>query len=446
MKEAAMLKYPNSPEDHVVLINFFGKWLLAIENPKLCKIVLSNSEVFYKYAYAGLQEGTLSGDLMGANILSESGPNWKRHRKIFNPVFVKNWDTMTFGLKTKQLLNQWDSLIENKKSINVTEWMPRITLDIFGLEVLGIDLNAIKENTDMYIKYQRMMELFNDFILLHLPFVYKHFNFLSRVKNAKEAINDFNKIIYDIIEDKKSRKEKVADGDLLDRFIMASESEVGGLSIKELRDSVLITLIAGHDTTSTSLICTLYNLAKYPDVQDKARREIELVMKSNDKRAIPSYDEQKEFYYLSAILKETMRLYPSLSSLPLRIATKDFKLGNIDLPKGTLVTISVMAMHHNKSHYENPDQFIPERFYDEEQNKLKCPMENLNDYKWLPFSGGGRSCIGMQFAIIEQRILTAMILRNYRIELSDELKQSEIPFAKNPILHPLDVNLRFIKI
>ncbi|EPZ30787.1 Cytochrome P450 domain-containing protein [Rozella allomycis CSF55] len=159
------------------------------------------------------------------------------------------------------------------------------------------------------------------------------------------------------------------------------------------------------------MACALYLLAKYPDVQEKARREVNFVIGDQEKDYIPSIDQLKDFNYLSCVIKETMRLYPSVATLPLRKCVSDTKLGNLKIPAGCFVSVAIYSMQHKNSNYEKPDDFIPERFYDEHAQSLKQPLESLNEYRWVPFSGGSRICIGMQFSFIEQKKLYDLFKR-----------------------------------
>jgi cytochrome P450 len=180
-------------------------------------------------------------------------------------------------------------------------------------------------------------------------------------------------------------------------------------------------------------------MAKYPDVQDRARREVLEVMNDTCLDAVPTNDEQKEFQYLSCVIKETMRVLPPVGILPMRVCKQDTKLGNLDLPKGTAVNVDIYALHH--SNYENGDSFNPERFWNLIDNKMTIPTESNDDYKWLAFGGGTRICIGMQFSLIEQRCILAMILRNFRIQLNET--DQTIQVNKGILLNPTLTKLVF---
>merc|ERR1712039_209042 len=107
----------------------------------------------------------------------------------------------------------------------------------------------------------------------------------------------------------------------------------------------------------------------------------------------------------TAVLKETLRLYPPASGITPRTAPRDAILGGYSLPAGTSVWVSIYALHHDPETWERPSEFDPSRFL--------SPAAPPHPYAWMPFSSGHRVCIGMNFAWMEMRIVLAELLRNF---------------------------------
>jgi len=213
---------------------------------------------------------------------------------------------------------------------------------------------------------------------------------------------------------------------------------------EELRDNMVVFFLAGHETTANSIAFACYFMAKHPEVQERARKEILSVYNKHIENGltkvpahefIPTYEEQKGLEYLTAIIKETLRLYPPVAQLPARITSKDVKLGEYTLPKNTLVAVDIFSMHHNSKVW-GPDceEFHPERFigspeepnHDEthehvnENSRITTKdgiTVNHHPYAWNPFGGSVRSCIGQNFSMIEQRMLLSSMLLRYDLSL-----------------------------
>jgi cytochrome P450 family 3 subfamily A len=157
--------------------------------------------------------------------------------------------------------------------------------------------------------------------------------------------------------------------------------------------------VAGHETTTSALCHLIYCLALNPDKQSKLFREIDLNWNKN----LLSFENADQIKYLDACIKESLRLIPTGVRIERR-ATNDCKLGNVFVPKNCLVTIPVFSVHRDPENFENPDDYIPERFLDPNQIKART---------YLPFADGPRNCIGMRFAQILMKITTAKLLQKF---------------------------------
>ena len=183
-------------------------------------------------------------------------------------------------------------------------------------------------------------------------------------------------------------------------------------------------LVAGYETTSTALAYCAWFLAKYPEVQERLYDEI----KENIKEDSEDYDNTMKIQYLDAIFKETLRLKPPVSLFTGRTCIEDTIVQGIKIKKGTRVNIPVLAVHWNEKNWENPMEFIPERFLEGEYD----PMS------WMPFGVGPRFCVGMRFAELEFKSAMIKMVRNFKIELG---KQSQDPLpckAQGVLYRPVD--------
>jgi cytochrome P450/NADPH-cytochrome P450 reductase len=167
-------------------------------------------------------------------------------------------------------------------------------------------------------------------------------------------------------------------------------------------------LIAGHETTSGLLSCTLYALLKHPDVLKKAYEEVDRVL-GPDVDARPTYQQVTQLTYITQILKEALRLWPPAPAYGIAPLKDETIGGKYKLKKNTFVTVLVMALHRDPSVWgPNPDAFNPENFSPEAE--AKRPVN-----AWKPFGNGQRACIGRGFAMHEAALAIGMILQRFKL-------------------------------
>ncbi|XP_075549113.1 cytochrome P450 3A2-like isoform X3 [Dermacentor variabilis] len=163
------------------------------------------------------------------------------------------------------------------------------------------------------------------------------------------------------------------------------------LSEDEALAQCVLFFAAAHDTTSSALAFTAHLLALNLDAQDKLRREADECFATHGNN--PSLDVISKLPYLHCVVSETMRLYPPAPRLD-RTTCQEYVLGDtgIRVPKGSVVTIPIYAMHRDPKFFPDPEKFIPERFNDENAGSIR-------PYSYLPFGAGPRNCIGMRMAL-----------------------------------------------
>lgn len=169
-----------------------------------------------------------------------------------------------------------------------------------------------------------------------------------------------------------------------------------------IRDQILTMLIAGHDTSTALLAWVLYLLGQHPDVMARARVEVDNVLGDGD----PDLEATNSLYYLEAVIKETLRLYPPIH-VGNRIVAEDTVVTGYDLHAGTRVMASIYLAHRDERYWEAPERFQPERF---ERGAERPPA-----FTYIPFGGGPRACIGASFAQIEAKVVLSRILQQFEL-------------------------------
>ncbi|KAK9763280.1 hypothetical protein K7432_010191 [Basidiobolus ranarum] len=385
----------------------FGKWMVLVSKPEYAKAILMKADAFPKIILGREQPNTLRAKLSNVNIASSNGEEWKKHRRVANPAFHRTWTTTAFGELMSRLMVE----IEKAESaIPIKEFMQRMTLDALGKIIFDYDFNSIgNQRGDIVKLYNTILSGFNDPFYNMFPFL-ENIPFFGR-RGYRTELEKFNEFILSIVNSKieATSEKKTVDlrgADLVTLMIHAGEEEGQKLTPEEIRNDVITFFIAGHDTTANALSSAIYYLGIHPEAQQKAREEANRVLGDEERNLCPTFaQQQNELLYITAVIKESMRLNPSASQVIPRRSCEPIQFGEFILPVGTPVNVHIYSMQHNSNYWDNPYRFMPERFLDEQTNR--------DFFSWLPFGGGSRRCIGMNFSLIEQRVVLSMMLRKF---------------------------------
>lgn len=163
----------------------------------------------------------------------------------------------------------------------------------------------------------------------------------------------------------------------------------------DIRNEVDTFMFEGHDTMSMSMVWTLFLLGHHPEIQSKVHQEIDQIWKNGqlDNGKHLTSNHLREMKYLEAVIKESLRLYPSVPIIS-RISEEDINYKGYTIPKGSTVGVLIYMIHRDPNVFPNPEAFIPERFID---SLLKEYVHYTNPYAYISFSAGSRNCIGQKY-------------------------------------------------
>jgi cytochrome P450 len=353
-----------------------------------------------------------------------------RHIKDLYPVFwSKSVEAIT--AMTKEIANA------PGVSVPVGSWASRATLDIIGLAGMGHDFQAIQDSegelsktyTNVFGISQRPGQRFFQFLVLvfgpelitNLP--------ISRNREAIKARDIIRKTAFDLIKNKRTRLEK----GIVEKDIIGIAIESGGFTDSELADQLMTFLAAGHETTASAMMWACYHLCKYPEMQEKLRREIREHLPSPDSGETPSPEDVDKLAYLNGVVQETLRVTPSVP-LTLRVAAHDTTLIGQAIPKGSAIVLCPWAINTSPDMW-GPDaaEFRPERWVASHSGGAD------SNYAMLTFLHGPRSCIGQKFALSEFAILLATWVGRFKMELEDGY---ELTVGGGATLKPKNLSLK----
>jgi cytochrome P450 family 135 len=284
-------------------------------------------------------------------------------------------------------VRSWGLVLEELAAENVAQWpvgtpfavhphMNDISLDVILRIVFGVTDES--RLADLRPLLQRLVRIgptiFLGWMYPGLENVGPWRRF-ARVRDAVDAL------IYAEIADRRHAPDLAARNDVLSKLLTADPEQRDA----ELRDHLITLLLAGHETTASTLAWTFHDLARRPQVLARVQR---------------AADENDEAY-LEATVKEAMRLRPVIANVARRLA-KPVRVGGYDLPAGVVVFPSIQLVQMRADVFEVPEQFRPERFLE----------GNPPPATWIPFGGGLRRCLGAALATIEaQSVLKAVLQR-----------------------------------
>jgi cytochrome P450 len=301
---------------------------------------------------------------------------------------------------TDEALVRWRELAQRGEPIDIqTEMMHMIlailTRTLFGADMSG-DAAAVEQSVATQAKY------LND--RLNSPVDIPERAPLPVQRRFLAARATLNRVVDDVIADR--RRTGVDTGDLLSILLEARDEETGEpISDEQARDEIKTLLIAGHETTATTLGWTFYLLSKHPEVTEQLRAELDEVLGDR----APTAEDVPNLKYTTMVLYESLRLYPPLWIVS-RMPIEDDEIAGYPVKAGTSVIICSYVTHRHPEFWDNPEGFEPERHTPER-------MKERHRYAYIPFGGGPRGCIGFPFAIMEMPLVLARVLQQFRVNL-----------------------------
>lgn len=370
-------------------------------------VLLERADDFRKSpSYAGLEM------VVGKGLLISEGEFWKRQRRLMTPAFHHK-RLVDFGATmvrcASELADDWDRVsapsrrsdADNATVIDLHEHMLGLTLRIVGLTLFSTELSAQAGSMGpaLAIALEHANFIATSMLLAPPPWVPTPRN--RRFQAAMRVVDD---LVLGIIAQR--RKTGEDPGDLLG-MLMAATDEGGGVGMtdRELRDEVATLVLAGHETTAQALTWTFMLLSRHPEIERRAVAEIREVCGD----APPTFEHLRALDYTGRVIDEALRLYPP-AWLFERQAIVDVELGGYTVPANTMVAVVPWTLHRHPGHWPNPEGFDPDRFLPE-------AAAARPRYTYLPFGGGPRQCIGVNFALYEAKLVLATLLQRYSLEL-----------------------------
>ncbi len=339
-----------------------------------------------------------------------SEPNWsKAHNILLQPFGNRAMQSYHPSMVdiADQLVKKWERL-NGDEEIDVVHDMTALTLDTIGLCGFDYRFNSFYRR-DYHPFVESLVRSLETIMMIRgLPL--ENLWMQKRRRDLAGDVAFMNKMVDEIVAERRKNTEAAADKkDMLGAMMTGVDRATGEqLDDVNIRYQINTFLIAGHETTSGLLSCTLYALLKHPEVLRKAYEEVDRVF-GPDLAARPTYQQVTQLTYITQILKEALRLWPPAPAYGISPLQDETIGGKYKLKKYTFITVLVLALHRDPSVWgPNPDAFDPENFSKEAE--AARPVN-----AWKPFGNGQRACIGRGFAMHEAALAIGMILQRFRL-------------------------------
>jgi cytochrome P450 len=343
------------------------------------------------------------GRAIGNGIMTSDGELWRRQRRIMQPAFHQKKIAAMHSTMVQECRGVVDMLLaaaESGRAVDINRELNAMALRIASKALFST------ESAEEAASLMPAMAAVYTHVTTRTQSIVKIPEAVPTAANRRfrEAMEVLNGKVYRTIERRRNTDERF--DDLMSMLLEARDEETGkGMTDQELRNEVLILLLAGTDTNSTGLTWTWWYLSKLPHVLRELQAEVDQVLGGRE----PSVEDLPKLVSSWAILQESMRLMPP-AWVMMRKAVAEDSLAGRRIPKGSLVYISTFLIHRHPAFWENPEAFDPSRFSPEnEKRQHPCAF--------LPFGAGPRKCIGVAFAQMTMKIALSMIAQKVELHL-----------------------------
>ena len=355
----------------------FGGDIYVVNHPDYIQHVLRRNWRNYKKGFA-IKKIAL---LLGRGLMVSEGELWKTQRKLIQPAFHRNAVeglVEVMNATNLELRNRWERAAARRETVNVTRDVSAMALNTVLMSLFGNDFDALEPH----------FRVLTDELARNLELV--------------EAFKGLREIVGELAARRKRQGDQSPD---MLGMLMGLRDRAGrpAMSDSQLISEVMTIVVAGHETTASTLNWTWHLLSRHPRIEQRVHAEVDRVVHG---RGVGLAD-LRNAPLTRQVIEEAMRLYPA-GWLMTRRALKDDQLGEYFVPAGAEIYIAPYFMQRHPGFWDDPERFDPDRFAPERSR-------DRPELATLPFSAGPRNCIGEQYAYTEMQIHLMLVARRLKL-------------------------------
>ena len=336
---------------------------------------------------------------MGEGLVTSDGAAWSRQRRLMQPMFhnriVNAFDT-AINACTDTLVSRWQARAP-AAPFALDRELSRLTFGVVGATLFGADIETYADEVAEMLDVMNVNPKTVRALLTLYPWIPAASN-----RRFARHLATLDRIVYGLIERRRASGE--TRGDLLGLLLAARDEDTGeAMPEQQIRDEIVTLMLAGHETSATSLAWTFHLLAQHPAVE--ATLIEELARELGGRPALAA--DLPRLPYLKQVVQESMRVYPPVWGIS-RAVGEDCEFKGYRIPAGAYLAILPYSLHRHPAHWPDPERFDPSRFSPQRS-------ESRHSYCYLPFAAGPRTCIGAGMAMLEIQLVLARLLPLFRV-------------------------------
>ncbi|XP_017044360.2 probable cytochrome P450 4ad1 isoform X2 [Drosophila ficusphila] len=390
----------------------FLQYHMMLSDPAEIQNILSSSSLLYKeHLYSFLRPW------LGDGLLTSSGARWLKHQKLYLPAFERPAIEGYLRVVNRtggHFVQKLEGLASTQEIFDAQELVAKCTLDIVCENATGQTSSSLNEEpSDLHGAIKDLCDVVQErtfSIVKRFDTLFRLTSYFMKQRRALSLLRrELNRIIaqrrHQLVENTNQKKEAI-NKPFLD-VLLSAKLDGRTLNEREIIEEMSTFIFTGHDPVAAAISFTLYTLSRHSEIQRKAFEEQKRIFGSNlsAEADLVSLD---QMYYLELIIRETLRLYPSVPLIA-RTNRKPIDINGTKVAKRTTVIMCLIAMGYNEKYFEDPCSFKPERFEKANGNV------GIEAFKSVPFSAGPRRCIAEKFAMYQMKALLSQVLRQYEI-------------------------------
>ena len=367
--------------------------------------------------------------LFGKGLVLSEGSAWQRQRRIMAPSFQKERIAHLVPImadEVRKRLLRFERARDDRQPLDMQLQMMTMTLNI-----------VIKAMFSFSIDDEEVEAVANAFnIVLHhidrrfLTFFLPEWVPLPGRHEAHHALQTLDGVVRRVIEQR--RREPGRHDDLLEALMQARDAETGErMTDEQLRDETITTFFGGYEATATALAWTWSLLSEHRDVAREVQAESVAQIPDDSN---PSLAGLLALDYTQRVINESMRLYPPFW-ISFRTSLEEDTIGGHWIPPRAPLVLCHYLAHRHPGFWPDPEAFDPDRFSAERSQQRPR-------HYFAPFGAGQRMCIGKHFAMLEMKLIVAMVIRRYRLELVEDRPVEPFPRTTLRSRHGIWMNVR----
>ena len=397
-----MLERRNGP---VCRTGMMGQESVILLGPDACQFVLQDREGNFS-SHGGWDY--FIGKVFPGAIMSMDDPAHRFQRRIMQQSFKK------------PSLTAYIAAMNPRIDERLGHWQPQPRFGVFqGIKQLTLDLaTSVFLGEEIGPDAPAMNKAFIDTVEAALAIIrtpVPPFNMWKGVRGRALLQAYFKRLL--------PAKRATETADFFSQFCHATDEDGARFTDQEVVDHMIFLLMAAHDTTTSTLTTMFYALARHPEWQDRLREE-----SLSFGRQWLEFDDLEKMESLEWVMKEALRMYPPLTSIPRR-TVRECDFGGYRLPADMLVGVYPIHTHYMPSLWHEPDRFDPERF------SPARAEHKQHQFQWIPFGGGAHMCLGQHFANLQVKAIMHQVLQRYRWSTPEGYR---MPYQLVPIAKPRD--------